>query len=76
MTTLSVQEFQALMPTVLDDLKPGEEIVITRDEKPLARVLGGPKPTRQPRRPGNCAGMMVVVSDDDEYLKDFAEHLN
>ena len=75
MTTISVQDFQARLPAVLDDLRPGEELVITRDEKPLARVCGESKPARQPRRPGNCAGMMTIISDDDEHLEDFAEYM-
>lgn len=75
MTSINIQDFQARLPAVLDDLRPGEELVITHDEKPLARVCGEPQSARRPRRPGNCAGMMTIISDDDDHLKDFAEYM-
>jgi hypothetical protein len=38
-------------------------------------LLAEEKPTRMPRKAGNCKGMLTIVADDDEHLKDFAEHM-
>ena len=51
----------------------GAEVVITRDNRPVARFVRLPTLARP--RPGLGKGMLTVVSDDDEHLKDFAEYM-
>ena len=75
MSSVTLEEAQARLPQLIDQLRPGEEIVITRDRKPVARLLADERPKRKPRQPGNCKGMLTVVADDDEHLKDFAEYM-
>jgi antitoxin (DNA-binding transcriptional repressor) of toxin-antitoxin stability system len=75
MSTVTLEEAQAHLPQLIEQLQPGEEIVITRDQKPVARLLAEQQPKRKPRRPGNCKGMMTIIADDDEHLKDFAEYM-
>ncbi len=74
MPTLTIDEVQSRLPQIIDALAPGEELVITRGNKPIAR-LTGELPIRKSRRAGNCQGMLVIMSDDDEHLKDFAEYM-
>jgi hypothetical protein len=31
---------------------------------------------RKPRQPGTCRGLLMIVSDDDEHLEDFAEYMS
>ena len=76
MTNLSIQEFQSRLPAVLDDLKPGEELLITRDNKPPIRMIGESTPPRLPRRPGSCVGMAVILSEDEDYMEDFADQMS
>jgi antitoxin (DNA-binding transcriptional repressor) of toxin-antitoxin stability system len=75
MSTVTLEEAQARLPQLIERLQPGEEIVITRDQKAVARLLAEERPARKPRRPGNCKGMLTIVADDDEHLKDFAEYM-
>jgi antitoxin (DNA-binding transcriptional repressor) of toxin-antitoxin stability system len=75
MSTVTLEEAQAHLPQLIERLQPGEEIVITRDQQPIARLLAEERPKRQPRRPGNCKGMLTIVADDEEHLKDFAEYM-
>lgn len=96
MPTLTEDEVRANLTAVIDALRPGEELVVTRGGKPVARLLAGrpgpmlagcfpPNPqiprqaadrlTRSPRKAGNCAGMAVIVSDDDIDLSEFAEYM-
>jgi prevent-host-death family protein len=71
---ITLAEAQAKLPELIHKLTPGEPVVITEDSQPVARLIAD-RPTRAPRRPGNCAGMLTIVADDDEHLKDFAEYM-
>jgi antitoxin (DNA-binding transcriptional repressor) of toxin-antitoxin stability system len=76
MTAISIDQASAQLPTLLSKLAPGEEIVLTHGGKPVAKVTpvesGGPKPKR---RLGSAKGILTIVSEDDEHLKDFAEYM-
>lgn len=75
MNTVTIEEAQANLPDIIDKLVPGEELIITRDNQPVAKLVGQGRPARKPRQPGNCKGMLTIVSDDDEHLKDFIEYM-
>jgi antitoxin (DNA-binding transcriptional repressor) of toxin-antitoxin stability system len=75
MPSVTIEEAQAKLPDLIAHLQPGEALVITQNEKPVARLLAEEKTKRQPRKAGNCKGMLVIVADDDEHLKDFAEYM-
>jgi antitoxin (DNA-binding transcriptional repressor) of toxin-antitoxin stability system len=75
MTTVSIEEAQAKLPELIVYLAEGEEVVITRNQRPVARLLAEEKPKRKPRKAGNCKGMLAIVADDEEHLKDFQEYL-
>lgn len=74
MTTISIQEAQGKLTDLIHDLKPGDEVVITEGDQPVARLIGE-QATRKPRQPGNCKGMITILEDDDEHLKDFKEYM-
>jgi antitoxin (DNA-binding transcriptional repressor) of toxin-antitoxin stability system len=75
MQTATIQDVQARLPEILDALAPGEEVVITRNEKPVARLVAQEPPKRQPRKAGSAKGLLVILQEDDEHLKDFAEYM-
>jgi len=58
---------------IIEKLPKGEEVIITRDSKVVARLVGEARSARP--GPGLGKGMITVVSDDDEHLKDFAEYM-
>jgi len=73
---VTIEEAQAHLPELIEQLQPGDELLITRDHQPVARLTGTTEPRkRKPRQPGNCKGMLTIVADDDEHLKDFAEYM-
>ena len=74
-TTVTMEEAQARLPELVAHLGSGEELIITQDHKPVAKLVREQAPTRTPRKAGNCIGMIKIVSDDDEHLKDFEEYL-
>jgi antitoxin (DNA-binding transcriptional repressor) of toxin-antitoxin stability system len=72
-STISLEEAQAKLPEVIAKLAPGEEIIITRGARPVAQLTGLPAETPSPI-PGRCAGMLTVVAEDDEHLKDWDDY--
>ena len=74
MTTVSLAEAQAHLSELLDKVAAGQEIIITRDDTPLARVTPIRQATPQPQF-GSCKGMLTIVSDDDEHLEHFKEYM-
>jgi prevent-host-death family protein len=74
MTTISLAEAQAHLPELLEKVAAGQEIVITRDDTPLALMTPIRKSKPQPQF-GSCKGMLTIVSDDDEHLEHFKEYM-
>ncbi len=64
MPTLTEDEVRSNLTEVIDALRPGEEVIVTRGGKPVARLVADPQ-ARTPRKAGNCVGLAVIVSDDD-----------
>ncbi len=73
--TVTLQEAQARLPELIERLEPGESVVITRNETAVARLTAEGPPRRKPGQPGNCKGLLTIVADDEEHLKDFAEYM-
>ncbi len=77
MTTVSIQEAQAKLSELIQDLTPGEEVVITRNDEPIARLIAPlSQAPHQPRRPGTLRGTVLYMAPDfDEPLDDFKEYM-
>ena len=52
MSTVTIEEAQEKLSELIDQLAPGEEVIITRDKQPVAKLVGQQRPVRKPRRPG------------------------
>ena len=74
-TTITMVEAQAKLPELVAHLADGEELIITQNQKPVAKIVRELRPARKPRSPGNCKGLITIVSDDDEHLKDFKVYM-
>ena len=75
MFTVTLEEAQAHLPELIDRLQPGETLVITRNDRPVVRLLVEETPKRKPRKAGSAKGMLTIIQDDDEHLKDFEEYM-
>jgi prevent-host-death family protein len=75
--SITLEEAQRSLKELVYRLVPGEEIVITENQRPVARLVSEQsKPgAKQRPGPGLGKGMITIVSDDDEHLKDFAEYM-
>ena len=72
-TTLAVEDIKATLPELVDSLMPGDEIVLTRNKQPVAKLVGEGGKKRRPRKPGNCKGKISLLVEDDEHLEGFRE---
>ena len=75
MSTIAIEEAQAKLPEIIEKLAPGEELIITRNDQPVAKLVGQQQPARKPRQPGSAKGKLVILAEDDEHLKGFKEYM-
>ncbi|MBX7073260.1 MAG: type II toxin-antitoxin system prevent-host-death family antitoxin [Pirellulales bacterium] len=77
MTTVTLAEAKAKLEELVDHLAPGETIVITQGDRPVARLVPPVEAPSQParRQLGCMQGSLTVVRDDDSHLEDFAEYM-
>jgi prevent-host-death family protein len=77
MATVTIQEAQANLVELIRNLVPGDEVVITDNNRPVAKLVGEqPKPASRLRPPpGLGKGLLTVVSDDEDHLQDFKEYM-
>jgi antitoxin (DNA-binding transcriptional repressor) of toxin-antitoxin stability system len=75
MTTITIEDAQAKLPELIGGLSKGEELVITQGDRVVARIVGEHSEPRQRRVPGLAKGMLTIVAEDDDHLKDFAEYM-
>lgn len=76
MSTITLEEAQARLPELIERLEPGEVLVITKQAQPIAKLVAEPRKPLQPRQPGSAQGKLIIVSEDDEHLKDFEEYMS
>ena len=73
--TVSVEEAQEKLKELILRLAPGDELIITDDEKPIASLVSKAMESKKRRLPGLGKGMITIISDDDEHLADFADYM-
>jgi antitoxin (DNA-binding transcriptional repressor) of toxin-antitoxin stability system len=74
MSTITLEEAQANLSKIIGGLKAGEEVAITAAGQVVARLIREQAVWKRPDF-GLCKGMMTILADDDEHLRDFAEYM-
>jgi antitoxin (DNA-binding transcriptional repressor) of toxin-antitoxin stability system len=77
-TTITLDEAQAQLKELIHQMEPGEEIIITEDQRTVAKLVSEhPKPASKPRPgPGLCKGMITFMAPDfDAPLEDMREYM-
>lgn len=76
MSSLTVQEAQAKLSELIHNLKPGDEVVITDNDQPVARLVPAEQRRQTPRRPGTLRGTAKYMAPDfDAPVDDFREYM-
>jgi len=76
MTLISVQEAQAALPELIRRLSPGEEILLTENDQPVAKLLAAAPRSRPAPMLGTQSGSVIYMAPDfDAPLEDFKEYM-
>jgi antitoxin (DNA-binding transcriptional repressor) of toxin-antitoxin stability system len=59
---------------LVEHLTPGDEVVITKDGRPVAKLVASAQAAPRPVY-GRGKDQLLFWIDDDEHLKDFAEYM-
>ena len=74
--TMTVEEAQAKLKELIHQMMPGDEIILTEIQQRVAKLVSAipkAKPGLRPP-PGLGKGIITILSDDEEHLKDFVEY--
>jgi len=74
MTQLDITQAKADLSKLLDLAIEGEEIVITQNNKPIAKISPIP-PVLRPLKRGSAKGKVWMADNFDEPLEDFKEYM-
>lgn len=66
--TITVEDAQSKLPQLLDELAPGEELVLQREGKPVAKLVRLQSETEGKSLLGFAKGEFIVPDDFDEPL--------
>jgi antitoxin (DNA-binding transcriptional repressor) of toxin-antitoxin stability system len=74
LATVTVEEAQAKLPELIAQLSPGEEVIITENQQPVAKLVATGKPAERPL--GTLRGtVLYMAADFDAPLGDFTEYM-
>ncbi len=65
---------QATLSELVAGLTPNDDIVIMKDDKPVAKLVAV-SPVRSARVLGLMKGKLTILAEDDDHLKDFEEYI-
>jgi antitoxin (DNA-binding transcriptional repressor) of toxin-antitoxin stability system len=76
MSTITIEEAQARLPQLIDQAQPGDQVVITRDQLPVATLTINTAIVRKPRQPGTLKGTVLYMAPDFAGpLEEFKEYM-
>ncbi len=75
MPTVTIQEAQAQLADLIHQLKPGDELVITENNEPVAKLVRIEQKKEWPCKAGSAKGKLWMAPDFDEPLEDFKEYM-
>ena len=77
MTTVTLKEAQSGLADIIHRLTPGDEVVITENDQPVARLVPTPPiPKKANRQLGTMKGTVLYMAPDfDAPLEDFTAYM-
>lgn len=71
MQQITLTEASQHLSDLIEAALRGEEIVITKDEQPVVKLV----PFKRGRRAGSAKGLIEISDDFDEPLEDFKDYM-
>jgi antitoxin (DNA-binding transcriptional repressor) of toxin-antitoxin stability system len=76
MSTIAVEEAQARLVEIIQQLMPGEEVVLTQNERPVATLKASPPAARAAPQLGTLKGTILRIAPEfDAIPEGFEEYL-
>ena len=69
MQTIPVEQAEGHLAEIIEKLPPGEEVVLTRNDKPVATIRATPTPSEPtPRQFGTLKGTILYIAPDFDAI--------
>ena len=76
MTAISVREAQATLSELIHRLTPGGEVLLTEDDRPVAKLVAtAGEPLKAPKLGTQRGSVIYMARDFDAPLDDFKEYM-
>jgi antitoxin (DNA-binding transcriptional repressor) of toxin-antitoxin stability system len=75
MMTVTIQEAQAQLLDLIHRLQDGDEVVITENDQPVAKLARTEPKNQWPCKAGSAKGKIWMAPDFDAPLEDFKEYM-
>ncbi|HET7232940.1 MAG TPA: type II toxin-antitoxin system Phd/YefM family antitoxin [Longimicrobium sp.] len=75
MTVVELFQAEGQLKKLVEEAEAGQEVIITRDGKPVARLVAPEDSSRRDRVPGSAKGLFTVPDDFDAPLDDFRDYM-
>jgi antitoxin (DNA-binding transcriptional repressor) of toxin-antitoxin stability system len=76
MSSITIEEAQSHLSEIINALVPGEEVVILRNQEPVAKLVSEHVKEKKRRQPGCLKDTILLIADDfDAPLEDFKEYM-
>ena len=72
MHKVNIHEAKTHLSRLIEEVEAGEDVIIARNGKPVARLMPIQK-TRSPRTPGGWKGQIWIADDFDETSEDLID---
>lgn len=74
MATVTIEVARAMLDKLIHDLTPGEELVITKNDRPVAKLVAAPPDARPMPKLGTQRGSVLSMEHFDDPLEEFKEY--
>ena len=75
MHQIDVAEAKENLSELIEAAIKGEEVVISKDNQPVVKLVVIPKKVKRDRQAGSAKGMVWMSDDFDEPLEEFKEYM-
>jgi antitoxin (DNA-binding transcriptional repressor) of toxin-antitoxin stability system len=73
---MPLEQAEGHLAEIIEKLSPGEEVVLTRDGKPVATIRATPPTPREPPHFGTLKGSILYIAPDfDAIPEGFEDYL-
>lgn len=76
MRKVALIEASQHLPELIEAAISGEEVMITKDDRPVVKLVPVPvEKKRYPAKAGSAIGLVTVAEDFEEPLEDFKDYM-